>query len=76
MSTVGTLVFCSDCGNLLDSVAGTDRLECEMCGTVTKGLLPLIRFLPHQALIKVLQTPVTRQLQLSLHFLHSRQRSG
>ncbi|KAH0608125.1 uncharacterized protein H6S33_002177 [Morchella sextelata] len=36
MSTVGTLVFCSDCGNLLDSVAGTDRLECEMCGTVTK----------------------------------------
>lgn len=39
MSTVGTLVFCSDCGNLLDSIAGSDRIECEMCGAVTKGSL-------------------------------------
>lgn len=42
MSTVGTLVFCGDCGNLLDSVAGSDRIECEMCGAVTKGISPAI----------------------------------
>lgn len=39
MSTVGTLVFCSDCGNLLDSVAGSNRIECEMCSAITKGSL-------------------------------------
>lgn len=42
MSAVGTLVFCSDCGNLLDAIAGSDRIECEMCGAVTKGILSAI----------------------------------
>ncbi|KAI9903985.1 hypothetical protein N3K66_000514 [Trichothecium roseum] len=34
MSAIGTLVFCSDCGNLLPSTKGTERnvLRCEACG--------------------------------------------
>ncbi|KPM44365.1 hypothetical protein AK830_g2159 [Neonectria ditissima] len=34
MSAIGSLVFCTDCGNLLPSTKGTERnvLVCECCG--------------------------------------------
>ncbi|ATY62692.1 Zinc TFIIS-type [Cordyceps militaris] len=34
MAAIGSLVFCTDCGNLLPSTKGTDRnvLKCECCG--------------------------------------------
>ncbi|KAK7420041.1 DNA-directed RNA polymerase I core subunit rpa12 [Neonectria magnoliae] len=34
MSAIGSLVFCTDCGNLLPSTKGTERnmLRCECCG--------------------------------------------
>ncbi|KAF8536083.1 DNA-directed RNA polymerase i 13.7 kda polypeptide [Trichophaea hybrida] len=34
MSTIGTLVFCSDCGNLLDRSPGSSKLICEMCHAI------------------------------------------
>lgn len=67
MSTVGTLVFCSDCGNLLDSIAGSDRIECEMCGAVTKGSLSCAKFEKEQILTETLQTP---EAKVSLHNPH------
>ncbi|KAL7270351.1 DNA-directed RNA polymerase I core subunit rpa12 [Rhizina undulata] len=38
MATVGTLVFCSDCGNLLDAAIGSEKLVCEMCEAVTQDI--------------------------------------
>ncbi|KAI5818626.1 DNA-directed RNA polymerase i 13.7 kda polypeptide [Pyronema omphalodes] len=35
MSAVATLVFCSDCGNLLDRSPGSDKLVCQMCTAVS-----------------------------------------
>ncbi|KAI5805019.1 DNA-directed RNA polymerase i 13.7 kda polypeptide [Geopyxis carbonaria] len=35
MATVGTLVFCTDCGNLLDRSPGVNKLVCELCGAET-----------------------------------------
>ncbi|KAK9465946.1 hypothetical protein V1512DRAFT_277060 [Lipomyces arxii] len=33
MSTIGSLIFCTDCGNLLDSIASAQRLLiCAQCG--------------------------------------------
>ncbi|RGP67392.1 DNA-directed rna polymerase i subunit rpa12 [Fusarium longipes] len=34
MAAIGTLVFCTDCGNLLPATKGTQRnvLRCECCG--------------------------------------------
>ncbi|KAI5463748.1 hypothetical protein BGZ63DRAFT_423066 [Mariannaea sp. PMI_226] len=34
MSAIGSLVFCTDCGNLLPATKGTERnvLRCESCG--------------------------------------------
>ncbi|KAG5751316.1 hypothetical protein H9Q70_006042 [Fusarium xylarioides] len=34
MAAIGTLVFCTDCGNLLPATKGTQRnvLHCECCG--------------------------------------------
>ncbi|KAF4469631.1 DNA-directed RNA polymerase I subunit RPA12 [Fusarium albosuccineum] len=34
MAAIGTLVFCTDCGNLLPATKGTQRnvLSCECCG--------------------------------------------
>jgi hypothetical protein len=40
MSVVGSLIFCTDCGNLLDSIVDqTDSLDCDRCGQQypTKG---------------------------------------
>lgn len=46
MSAVGSLVFCTDCGNLLDSSTGNKNtiLVCDCCGAENKGLRSL---LPH-----------------------------
>lgn len=41
MSAVGTLVFCADCGNLLDRSPGSDKLVCEMCTAVVTGTILL-----------------------------------
>ncbi|ODQ81829.1 hypothetical protein BABINDRAFT_160061 [Babjeviella inositovora NRRL Y-12698] len=32
MSVVGSLIFCTDCGNLLDSVTDKKTLDCALCG--------------------------------------------
>ena len=39
MSAIGSLVFCTDCGNLLDASSGDENaiLACEVCGTKNKG---------------------------------------
>lgn len=39
MAAIGSLVFCTDCGNLLPSTKGTDRnvLKCESCGAENQG---------------------------------------
>lgn len=39
MAAIGTLVFCTDCGNLLDGSSGDDKalLTCDVCGTLNKG---------------------------------------
>ena len=40
MSAIGSLVFCTDCGNLLESSTGKDALLlCNCCGAENKGLL-------------------------------------
>ncbi|KAG7885846.1 hypothetical protein KL938_000878 [Ogataea parapolymorpha] len=31
MSTVGSLIFCQDCGTLLDSFANRPSIQCQMC---------------------------------------------
>lgn len=40
MSVIGSLVFCTDCGNLLEPSKGIKDsiLKCECCGTENKGL--------------------------------------
>ncbi len=39
MAAIGSLVFCTDCGNLLDGSTGDKKaiLICEVCGTHNKG---------------------------------------
>lgn len=39
MSAIGSLVFCTDCGNLLDGSSGDEKaiLTCDVCGTENKG---------------------------------------
>jgi DNA-directed RNA polymerase I subunit RPA12 len=41
MSAIGTLLFCKDCGNLLDSSTGNEKtiLTCECCGAENKGTM-------------------------------------
>jgi DNA-directed RNA polymerase I subunit RPA12 len=41
MSVIGSLLFCTDCGNLLDESTGNDKavLICGICGTRNKGEL-------------------------------------
>lgn len=40
MSALGSLVFCTDCGNLLDESTGDKNtiLTCDLCGTKNRGL--------------------------------------
>ena len=42
MSAIGSLVFCTDCGNLLEPSKGIKDsvLKCECCGTENKGTHP------------------------------------
>lgn len=44
MSAIGSLVFCTDCGNLLDGSSGDEKaiLTCEVCGTENTGLISLM----------------------------------
>jgi hypothetical protein len=44
MSAIGSLVFCTDCGNLLDSSSGNQNtiLVCDCCGAENKGTFALI----------------------------------
>jgi len=39
MTSFGSLVFCNDCGNLLDASTGVKQvtLKCNVCGTTCKG---------------------------------------
>ena len=39
MAAIGSLVFCTACGNLLDGSSGNANaiLMCEVCGTENKG---------------------------------------
>ena len=41
MSAIGSLVFCTDCGNLLDATSGKQNaiLVCQICGASCKGTL-------------------------------------
>jgi len=43
MAAVGSLVFCTDCGNLLESSSGDEKtiLKCEVCGTENRGKIVL-----------------------------------
>jgi DNA-directed RNA polymerase subunit M/transcription elongation factor TFIIS len=40
MAAIGSLVFCTDCGNLLDGSAGKQNaiLTCQVCGAQCKGM--------------------------------------
>ncbi|KAK3116828.1 DNA-directed RNA polymerase I core subunit rpa12 [Teratosphaeriaceae sp. CCFEE 6253] len=39
MAAIGSLVFCTDCGNLLEPNAGRKAyLQCDICGTQNKGI--------------------------------------
>ena len=40
MSAIGSLVFCTDCGNLLDRSSGLQKanLDCDVCGASCKDL--------------------------------------
>ncbi|ODV68944.1 hypothetical protein HYPBUDRAFT_104302 [Hyphopichia burtonii NRRL Y-1933] len=31
MSVVGSLIFCTDCGNLLDTISSKSTLDCKLC---------------------------------------------
>lgn len=41
MAAIGSLVFCSDCGNLLPSTKGSEKniLSCECCGAENRGMI-------------------------------------
>lgn len=44
MAAIGSVVFCTDCGNLLPATKGTERnvLSCECCGAENKGSFALV----------------------------------
>lgn len=39
MAAIGSLIFCTDCGNLLPASKGSEKniLHCECCGAENKG---------------------------------------
>lgn len=41
MAAFGSLVFCTDCGNLLEGSSGDEKaiLNCDVCGTENKGTM-------------------------------------
>jgi DNA-directed RNA polymerase I subunit RPA12 len=39
MAAIGSLVFCTDCGNLLEPNTGRKAyIQCDLCGTQNKGM--------------------------------------
>lgn len=46
MAAIGSLVFCTDCGNLLDGGAGKQNaiLTCRVCGAQCKGSMPFFSY--------------------------------
>jgi hypothetical protein len=40
MAAIGSLIFCTDCGNLLPASKGSEKniLHCECCGAENKGV--------------------------------------
>lgn len=44
MSAIGSLVFCTDCGNLLDGSSGDKKamLVCDVCGASCRGMVSLL----------------------------------
>ena len=44
MSAIGSLVFCTDCGSLLDGSGGDEKavLICDVCGASCKGMALII----------------------------------
>lgn len=56
MSAIGSLVFCTDCGNLLDGSTGNENavLLCEVCGAQCKGTRPFAAKSPRFPLFNVL----------------------
>ncbi|KAJ6259274.1 hypothetical protein Dda_6173 [Drechslerella dactyloides] len=36
MAAIGALIFCTDCGNLLDRSIGQDKITCIVCGCINK----------------------------------------
>jgi hypothetical protein len=67
MSAIGSLVFCTDCGNLLDGSAGKQNaiLTCQVCGASCRGALAGIynNFQPRAHITQILL------LKLLLHTL-------
>lgn len=62
MATIGSMVFCADCGNLLPAATGSEKglLKCECCGAVSKGryrLGPVHAFQPPRMLPLTLLVP-------------------
>ena len=68
MAAIGSLVFCTDCGNLLESNTGRKAyIQCDVCGTENKG--KLTKFEKHEA-IGILDAQDRRQClaaKLSFH---------
>jgi hypothetical protein len=48
MAAIGSLVFCTGCGNLLDSANGDENvvLTCDVCGARCKGMVFKILYIP------------------------------
>lgn len=69
MSAIGTLVFCTDCGNLLPASMGTEKntLTCDCCGADNKGRLIaagvlFVNAVQDSKLTKSIQTLAPRRL--------------
>lgn len=47
MSAIGSLVFCTDCGNLLDTSTGNKQtiLVCGCCGAENQGFFSILQIL-------------------------------
>jgi RNA polymerases M/15 Kd subunit len=62
MTAIGSLVFCTDCGNLLDETEGEKNilLKCDVCGAVCKGTF--FPYLVKSFLFRLLLTNNRRQI--------------
>lgn len=50
MSAIGSLVFCTDCGNLLDGSSGDSKatLVCDACGASCRGVFSCSVLVPRK----------------------------